>query len=146
MIDARPTLPSSAAGASLKVLASQWGLPGGWRITSTVATFLVSWSTAPGWPLETGAGDHYGSLSIVTPLLHLEYCLVLFWFPWDAFSLCSLCGCLLISMHTQRFGRDREMEVLRDMWLLELEIINRLLHNPGAFKETLERPFLILRD
>jgi len=49
-------------------------------------------------------------------------------------------------MHTQRFGRDREMEVLRDMWQLELEIINRLLPNPGAFKETLERPFLIHRD
>jgi hypothetical protein len=48
--------------------------------------------------------------------------------------------------YREHFGRDREMEVLRDMWQLELEIINRLLPNPGAFKETLERPFLILRD
>ena len=80
-----------------------------------------------------------------TPLLHLGYRLVLFWFPWDAFSLCSLRRCL-ISMHTQRFGRDREMEVLQGMWQLGLEIINRLLPNPGAFKETLERPFLILHD
>lgn len=38
------------------------------------------------------------------------------------------------------------MEVLRDMWQLELEVVNRLLPNPGAFKETLERPSLILRD
>jgi hypothetical protein len=29
------------------------------------------------------------------------------------------------------------MEVLRDMWQLQLEIIRRFIPNPGAFKETL---------
>jgi hypothetical protein len=46
---------------------------------------------------------------------------------------CSLCGRLLVRTHAQRFGKDREMEVLRDMWQLELEIVGCLIPDPGAF-------------
>jgi hypothetical protein len=42
---------------------------------------------------------------------------------------CSLCGRLLIRTYTQGFG----MEVLLDMWQLELEIVYRLIPNLGTF-------------
>ena len=42
---------------------------------------------------------------------------------------CSLCGRLLVRTHAQGFG----MEVLLDMWQLELEIVYRLVPNLGAF-------------
>jgi hypothetical protein len=45
---------------------------------------------------------------------------------------CSLCG-LLVRTHAQRFGKDREMKVLRYIWQLELEIVRCLIPDLCAF-------------
>ena len=38
------------------------------------------------------------------------------------------------------------MELLQDIWQLELEIVRGLIPDLGAFEETLEGPLLILRN
>ena len=102
--------------------------------------------------------DLFPRAAILVP--HLEHCGILFRCPRNTLyprtnrggmhlGICasvvrgySLCGRLLVRTHAQGFG----MEVLLDMWQLELEIIRYLISNLGAFEETLERPFLILSN
>jgi hypothetical protein len=66
-------------------------------------------------------------------LPHLEYLRIFFGFLWNTLCPrpyrcgmhlgmcatiirdCSLCRSSLVRIYTQRFGKDREMEVLRDM-------------------------------
>ena len=96
--------------------------------------------------------------------LHLEYRLILFWCPWDAFSLrlqclwpylgmchgvvgvCSRCGRFLIRTIAQCVGRDRGIEVLWNTWQPELEIVRHITPDLGAFEKALEGPFLILSN
>ena len=81
-------------------------------------------------PAREGGMDLFPQAAI---LPHLEYRLIFFRCPSNTLYLrlhrcgmhlgmcasvmrgCSICGRLLIRTHAQRFGKDREMEVLGDM-------------------------------
>ena len=100
--------------------------------TNTRSDGIVLHLDCPRSPVREASMDLFPWATTLLP--HLAYRLILFWCPSDVFSLtlwycwvhlrmcynvvrgCSLCGRLLVGTYAQCFGKDREMEVLRDMW------------------------------